>query len=402
MDSDGDHCPYAYPFSEATALEFDPIYARLLRSEPMPRVHPPHGDDPWLLVRYEDVQAALTDQRFSRAAAVVNDAPRPFEHRVDGGILDLDPPEHTRLRRLVARAFTVRRVETLRPRSREIANRLIDAMIEAGPPIDLVEAFAIPFPGEMICELLGVPFEDRSRYRRWSDAFMSTTGMTAEQRMAEVGEMAGHLAGLIAERRRENSDDLLGALVAASEQDESLTDAELTGLAVTLFTAGYESTANELANFVYLLVTEHGGLRPLHERPDLVPGAVEELLRFVPLSVNEIMLPRYALTDVELSAGTVRAGEPVLASMNAANRDPAVYDDPDRLDLERTLGKPHLTFGHGVHHCIGAPLARLDLQEGLSVLAARLPELKLAVEPGDVVWKSGNALRGPVELPVAW
>ncbi|HTU75650.1 MAG TPA: cytochrome P450 [Trebonia sp.] len=400
--SDAGPAPREYPFSDPRALELDPIYARLLRDDPMPRVHLPYGDDAWLLTTYDDVQAGLADGRFSRAATLTHDLPRLHAHRVDCGILDLDPPEHTRLRRLVARAFTPRRVETLRERAQREADELIDAMLAAGPPADLVEHFAVPLPGVMICELLGVPFADRENFYRWGTAFMSTTALTAQQRETALGELAAYLGRLVELRRLTPTGDLLNALVVARDEHESLSEAEVIGMAITLFTAGYESTASQIANFAYTLLTEPGQLQVLREQPDLVPGAVEELLRYVPLSANEAELPRYATQDVELSAGTVRKDEPVLVGMYAANRDPRVYEDPDRLDVTRVLARPHLAFGHGVHHCIGAPLARMDLQVAMGTLLARLPGLRLAVEPEQLAWKSGLAMRGPITLPVAW
>ena len=401
MDSDQQE-PRSYPFSDPRALELDPIYAHLLRDDPMTRVHLPHGDDAWLLTKYDDVQAGHTDARFSRAATLTHDVPRLYEHRVDAGILDLDPPEHTRLRRLVARAFTARRVETLRPRAQQEADALIDAMLAAGSPADLVEHYAVPLPGVMICELLGVPFADRGNFYGWGNAFMSTTGLTLREREAALGELAGYLAGLVAERRETPAEDLLTALVVARDEHESLSEAEAIGMAITLFAAGYESTASQIANFTYTLLTHPDELRTLRERPELIPGAVEELLRFVPLSANEAALPRYATEDVELSVGTVRKDEPVLLAAYAANRDPDVYEDPDRLDVTRDLARPHLAFGHGVHHCIGAPLARMDLQVAMGALIDRLPGLRLAVEPDEVAWKAGLAVRGPVTLPIAW
>ena len=293
-------------------------------------------------------------------------------------------------------------METLRPRAQQSADELVDAMLAAGPPSDLVEHFAVPLPGVMICELLGVPFADRQNFYRWGNAFFSTTAMTAEEREASIGELGAYLAGLVGRRRREPEDDLPSALVIARDEHDSLSETEVIGLAITLFTAGYESTASQIADFAFTLLTNPDQLQLVRDRPDLVPGAVEELLRYIPLSANEAMLPRYATQDVELSAGKVCAHEAVLVGMNAANRDPDVYEDPDRLDVTRALGRPHLAFGHGVHHCIGAPLARMDLQVAMSTLIGRLPGLKLAVDPDRVAWKSGLAVRGPVALPIAW
>jgi cytochrome P450 len=256
--------------------------------------------------------------------------------------------------------------------------------------VDLVESFAVPLPGLMICELVGVPYADREEFRDWVGAFMSTTALTGEERAAKLGRLAAYLANLAAQRRETPTDDLLGALVIAQDEQDRLTEDEVIQLTLLLLAAGYESTASQIANFTYALLTHPDQLALLRERPDLMPGAVEEL-----------MLPRYALEDVELSTGIVAAGEPVLLAKHTANRDPRVYDDPDRLDIARE-SKNHLGFGLGVHHCLGAQLARMDLQVALSALFDRYPGLRLAVPEDQLEWKPGMAVRGPVALPVSW
>lgn len=312
-----------------------------------------------------------------------------------------DPPDHTRLRRLVAKAFTARRVEQLRGRAEQITGDLLDEMVKAGPPADLAQALAVPLPGLMVCELIGVPYADRDQFRDWVGAFMSVTALTVEQRGAHIGRLAGYLATLAAQRRQTPTDDLLGALVIASDEGDRLTEDEVIQLTVVILAAGYESTASQIVNFTYALLTHPDQLALLRSRPDLMPGAVEELMRWVPLLAVADVLPRYALADVELSGGTVRAGEPVLLAKHAANRDPRRYDDPDRLDITRDA-QGELGFGHGAHHCLGAPLARLDIQTALTALLQRFPDLRLAVPESDLQWKSGMAVRGPVALPIAW
>jgi cytochrome P450 len=391
----------SYPFGPVVGLEIDPMYFWLQDHEPLARVKLPYGEEGWLLTRYDDNRIAMGDARFSLAEAVKQDVPRLLPMRQGSILTDLDPPEHTRLRRLVAKAFTARRVEDLRTRAQEIASQLIDAMVDAGPPVDVEKALSIPLPGLMICELVGVPYDDRDEFRMWVSAFMSVAALTGEQRMAMMGQLAGYVGQLAAQRRAAPTDDLFGALVLASDEGDRLSEDELIQLTLLILAAGYESTASQITNFTYALLTHPDQLALLRERPELMPGAVEELMRWTPLLGTADVLPRYALEDVELSGGTVPAGDPVLLAKHAANRDRRMYPDPDRLDITRDA-KGQLGFGHGAHHCLGAPLARMDLQIALTTLFDRFPDLRLAVPEDQVEWKSGLAVRGPVTLPVTW
>lgn len=391
----------SYPFGSVSGLEIDPMYGWLRDNEPLARVKLPYGEEGWLLTRYDDVRIALGDARFSLAEAVVRDTPRMGPQRMGAILTDLDPPEHTRLRRLLAHAFTVRRVEGLRANAARLAGELLDEMEKAGPPADLVTAFAVPLPGLMICELLGVPYDDRNHFQELAAAFMSITALTDEEKMARLGELAGYLAGLADKRRERQEDDLISALVVAQEEGDRLTADELVQLTVLLLGAGYDSTASQIVNSVYALLTFPDQLELLRSRPELMPGAVEELLRWIPPQEVADILPRYALQDVELSGGTVRAGEPVLLAKHAANRDPRKFPDPDRLNVTRDA-KGQLSFGYGPHHCIGAQLARMDIQVALTALLARLPALRLAVPADEVEWRTGMALRGPIALPISW
>ncbi|GLZ12044.1 cytochrome P450 [Actinomadura sp. NBRC 104425] len=391
----------AFPFSESERLDMDPLFAELRRDRPVSRVRLPYGEPAWLATRYEDVKFVLSDPRFSRAAAVSRDEPRSRGYRgPSGSIMSLDPPEHSRLRRLVTKAFTVRRVERLRPRAEQIAGELVDRMIAKGAPAELVEDFALPLPITVICELLGVPVEDRVRFRVWSDAFLSTTRFTPEQVAEHVARLREYMAGLIAERRREPRDDLLGALVVARDQEDRLSEDEMLALAEGILVAGHETTASQIPNFVYVLLTHPEQLALLRADLGLVPRAVEELMRYVPLGLAGGGA-RYALEDVELGGVTVRAGEPVVVALPSANRDEAVYSDPDRLDLRRQEA-PHVGFGHGPHHCLGAPLARMELQVALRTLLERLPGLRFAGSEQDIVWKAGMATRAPERFPITW
>jgi cytochrome P450 len=387
-----------YPFGPVDGLEIDPTYGKLRDTEPLARVKLPHGEEGWLLTRYDDVRLALGDPRFSLAQAAVRDTPRMGPLRIGAILTDLDPPDHTRLRRLLAHAFTVRRVEQLRANAERLAGELLDDVEKSGPPVDLVTAYAVPLPGLMVCDLLGVPYDDRDHFQDLVSAFMSMTALTQDEKMARLGELAVYLAGLADQRRAHQEDDLISALVVAQEEGDRLTAEELVQLTVLLLGAGYDSTAAHIANSVYTLLRFPDQADLLRSRPELMPGAVEELLRWIPAQEISDILPRYALEDVELSGGTVLAGEPVLLAKHAANRDPRQYPDPDRFDVTRNA-KGHLTFGHGPHHCIGAQLARMDVQVALTAILERFPGLRLAEE---VRWRKGMSMRGPLALQVAW
>ncbi|MBM0257139.1 cytochrome P450 [Micromonospora sp. 4G55] len=361
----------------------------------------PFGEPAWLATRHADVRTVLGDPRFSRAASVGRDEPRNSPRQTDTGILQMDPPEHTRLRRLVAKAFTARRVEELRPRTRAVAEELVGAMVAAGPPADLVAHLATPLPIRVICDLLGVPVTDQDRFHTWSEAIVSTTSLPPEVAESYVEQLLGYMAGLIAQRRTAPTDDLIGAMVRArDEHADRLSEEEVVRLAAGLLAAGHETTVTQIPNMVYVLLTEPDGWERLRADPALVPTAVEELMRFIPLGATAAF-PRYALEDVELGGELVRAGEPVVVSIHSANRDERVFADPDRLDLGREVN-PHVGFGHGVHHCVGAQLARMELQVVLETLLRRTPGLRLAVPESELTWKSGLLVRGLTAMPVSW
>ncbi|WP_225727902.1 MULTISPECIES: cytochrome P450 [unclassified Nocardia] len=391
-----------YPFGEPFRLDMHPQYAKLRSDEPVSRVRLPYGGDGWLVTRYEDVKQVLADPRFSRAITVDReDIPRTTpEPARAGSLLSMDPPEHTRLRKLVAKAFTGRRVELLRPRAQQIVDERLDEIERCGPPADLVRQLALPLPVTVICEMLGIPPEEQHRFRDFSDAVLSTTAYTREQINDARDALEAYLAEVVAQRREHPTDDLMSALVAARDNEDRLSEEELVSLGVTLLVAGHETTANQIANFTYLLLSEREQWELLRGRPDLVPEAVEELLRYVQLGSGG-GFARVATEDIELSGVTVRAGEAVFVNTQSANRDERVFEASERLDLTRKIN-PHLAFGHGVHHCLGAQLARLELQVAIGTLLRRFPELRIAVPIDEVPWKKGLLVRGPVALPVSW
>jgi nocardicin N-oxygenase len=389
---------HRFPMAEPVGFTYPPCYREIQEKEPLARVRMPYGMEARLVTRHADVKTVLSDPRFSRAATVGADVPRPTPVLLhDTSILSLDPPEHSRLRKLVAQAFTMRSVEAMRPRVEKAVAALLDAVEEQGPPADLVTALARPLPLTVICDMLGVP-DDRSDIFRGL-AHTMFTGTEQSEVESAVGEMVALVAALVAERRRDPSDDLLGRLVLARDHDDRLGEEELVSLALALLVGGFENTAHEIANFAALVLRSPDHLAQLRAAPDLVPSAVEEMLRIAPLSVTGGFV-RIAVDDVPLSTGTIRKGEAVVIDTQAANLDPAVFDDPAEMDFHRSPN-PHLIFGHGAHRCIGAELARVELQVALGALLRRFPRLALAIPPQDIAF-AGGVLRGPACLPVTW
>jgi cytochrome P450 len=318
----------------------------------------------------------------------------------DTSILTMDPPEHGRLRKLVAKAFTVRRVEALRPRIARIIDDLTDKMLANGSPADLAAAVNWPLPITVICELLGVPVEDQALFRDWTDRMLAITGDGVDSE-ASREHLQHYLAELIAAHRAEPQDDLLNELITARDVDDRLTEAELVDFAVTLLLAGHETTANQTGSFVYLLLANRSLWDSLVADPSLVPPAVEELLRYVPLA-GGASFPRIAKEDLVLPSGhPIAAGDAVMPDTASANRDELVYEHADQIDFHRPENQ-HVAFGHGAHHCLGAPLARMELQMAVTSLVKRIPTLRLAVPADEVQWKTDRLLRGVRSLPVAW
>ncbi|MGP4111461.1 cytochrome P450 [Streptomyces sp. 4N509B] len=392
-------CPY--PFREPTALALEPEYAHLREHEPLSRISLPHGGDAWLALRHEDVRTVLSDPRFSRAALLTRDVPRISPRRLtDPTLHTVDPPEHNRLRRLVSAAFSPRQVERLTGYAQRVTDGLLDAVEEQGPPADLVAGLALPLPVAVICEMLGVPVADRDRFTGWIDVALATTAFSSEEIHAAFTRLKDYLAELVAARRREPSDDLLGALVQARDTEGRLSEDELVVLGVTLLYAGLETTSNHIGNFAYVLLTRPDALAALRADPDLLDGAVEELLRYTPI-VTSAGFTRIALEDVPLGGVVVRAGDAVMVQIDAANRDERVFDRPDELDLTRRPN-PHLAFGFGPHYCVAAQLAKAELRVAVGSLLRRFPRLRLAAREEELSWRSGRMVRGLDRLPVAW
>ncbi|MEW2220384.1 cytochrome P450 [Streptomyces sp. NPDC006990] len=398
--------PYPPPRRSATEVPED--YALLRAEEPVAAVTLPSGDPGHLVSRYDDVRALLADPRCSRAATVAPEAPKltavPFDA---GGLFTMDPPEHTRLRGLVARAFTPRRVERMRPRLEELAGELADAMAAGngagGGPADLNAAFALPFPMAVICELLGVPFADRERFRTWSDAVLSLTAHPPEEMLRHKQALLAYLADLVADKRRAPGTDLLSALVGVRDEEGRPDERELLVLAMTLLVAGHETTAGVLGTSVLTLLRQPERLGLVPDGEEARAALVEELLRLNPVGDGGPL--RVTTEPVEVAGRVLPPNSAVIASVCSANRDGSRYTDPDRFDPDRTQDPaqpPHLAFGHGPHYCLGAPLARAELAVALRVLAGRFPALRLAVPVEAVTMHRGLLVNRLTELPVRW
>ncbi|MGW0560026.1 cytochrome P450 [Streptomyces sp. NPDC003016] len=392
-----------YPFHRPSAVEVPPVYEELRARCPVARVKLPSGDEGYVVSRYDDVRTVLSDARFSRAATTAPGAPQLTRTPpLSGGLFTMDPPEHTRLRRLVSREFTARRVQNMRPRIQELTDGLLDSMEKREGPVDLNTELAFPLPVMVICELLGVPFEDRGRFRAWSDAFVSLTSHTPEETAHQRKSMIEYLAALVQRKREEPTDDLMGALVLAHDDEGRLTEHELITMGITLLVAGHETTVSMIGTCVLTLLRHPEQLAALRANPDLIEHAVEELLRINPIGDGGPL--RVTLEDVELGGTPIPQGSAVLAAVCSANQDPERFPEgaADAFDLERPSATQHVAFGHGPHFCLGAALARAELQIVISSLLRRFPGLRLAEDVSGLRMTSGMMVHGLTRLPVTW
>lgn len=382
-----------------------PIYRRYREQSPVQRSQV----GIWTFTRYRDILTILRDERFSadhRNATVVNEffaqetGPDPIREVAGKILLFTDPPDHTRMRTLVNKAFTPRAIEGLRSHISELVDGFLDGVADRGE-MDVIADFAYPLPAYVICELMGVPVEDRDRFRGWSGEIAPIidpiTPPDVLQRAMEVAQQFGvYFAELVTERRARPQDDLLSALIAAEEQQDRLSEEELLGLCVLLFIAGHETTQNLIGNGLLALLRNRDQLEKLRDDPSLVRNAIEEMLRYdSPVQLTA----RPALEDVEIDGHTIRKGEEAVVILGAGNRDPDVFDDPERLDITRDKIQP-VSFGAGFHFCLGAPLARLEGEIAFTKLLARFPSIDLATD--EPAWRNTLTLRGLASLPVTF
>ncbi len=398
------------------AAELPPVHMRRDAFDPTPelgairadmgvqKVVNAFGMPIYLVARHDDAKAMLSDhEHFSNGRPpgfVVPGAPVTSEEEQAraraGNLLGLDPPEHQRLRRMLTPAFNFRRTKQLEPRITAIVDEHLDAMDAAGAPADLVENFALPIPSLVICELLGVPYEDRTDFQHRSGRQLDLS-LPIPERLALARESRDYMQSLVDRARSHPGDDVLGSLV--HEHGADVTDEQLVGMAGLLLLAGHETTSNMLGLGTLALLRHPDQLAAVRDDPDAVAPAVEELLRW--LSIVQTSIPRITTADVEIAGVSIPAGQLVFASLPAGNRDPEFIDAPDVLDIRR--GTPgHLAFGHGVHHCLGAPLARMEMRIAWPALFRRFPRLALAEDFADVEFRAFHFIYGLRSLQVSW
>jgi cytochrome P450 PksS len=398
-----------YPvFAAATRANPQAVYNKMRDTDPIyPGVGPVTGNRIWFLTRYDDVSEVLKDQRFIKdfrknlkpehAQRYLPEEDDPTWQAINRHLLNLDAPDHTRLRSLVHKAFTPRRVRDLQPRIEAIAAELLDDM-ESQSEADLIDSFAFPLPITVIAEMLGVHQERRDDFRRWTNALLF--GMDEEAGRIAVMEFMQYVNELIAVRRNDDKGDILSALVRVEEEGDTLDHMELLSMVFLLLVAGHETTVNLIGNGTLALLQHPEQFRLLRENLDeLLPSAVEEMLRYN--GPVETPTTRWASEDITISGVTIPEGEIVLPSLLAANRDPAIFENPNTFDITRDPN-PHIAFGAGVHFCLGAPLARMEATIAFKHLIERLPNLRLNTPVEMLQWNSSLLIHGMKKLPVAW
>jgi cytochrome P450 len=393
-------CPFPFARDPHRPLDLPPEYARLRSDRPVQKVTTPAGDTAWLVSRYADVRALLADtERFS--AEVMNPGYPRYLFPVDpqpGAFVTVDPPDHTRYRRMIMSMFTKKKAEEVRPSAQKLVDERIDAILKMPQPVDLVTHFARPIPLTVVCELLGVPYKDRLAFGRWINTLVETTSSQAH-RNAAAGALFGYLTKLVAQKEKEPTDDVLGRLVSNQMAAGELKREEAVVIGMMLLSAGYDTTASSIALSILTLLEHPEQLAKLRENPDLIVGAVEELLRHQ--NVMQCGVGRVAKVDLEIAGQPIRAGEGIIALLSSADRDETVYADADTLDITRKDSTP-LAFGHGIHSCIAKFLSRVELQVALLTLITRIPTLALAKPADELRFRDGAIVYSLRELPVVW
>ncbi|MDA3625650.1 cytochrome P450 [Saccharopolyspora sp. WRP15-2] len=392
------NAPIQLPFDQQHPLEFPPQVRALQTQGAVHEVRTEAGDRAWLVTSYALVRRLLADERLGRSHPAPERAARVGESALFGGPqgdFETEQADHARMRELLQPHFSPKRMRELRSRVEALADELLDGLAEKGPPADLHDALALPLPILVICELLGVPYEDRDLFRAWTQAAADVTDRARSER--GLADLFDYGRQLVARKRRDPGDDVISRLCAA----DGMGDDEVAMLSMALLFAGHETTVVQIGMGALLLLTNRAQWRALLAEPGLVPGAVEEILRMPVGGGGGGGIPRYARTEFDIDGVTVHAGDLVLLHPGAANRDRAVFADPDSFDIAR---KPfgHLSFGHGPRYCVGAPLARIELHAVFSRLLARFPAMRLAVPLDQLELRRGSLAGGLVELPVTW
>ncbi len=398
-----------YPVVRRDDLTIDDFYRDLQAKGPV-RVQLPYGEPCWLATSYEDVRTVYSDRRFGRELGAGRDTPRmrPMRFSDDPSIIaNMDPPRHTRLRRLTLTAFSASQIRKLRGWVEEIVDELLSELEAFGPGADYVELVAWKLPLRLLTGILGVKESDIPLFRGWVDTLMAVDQEQDQEQQEGKSEALGHLleyiGALIAERRVHPTDDLLSIMVNARDNEDQLNEAELISLSLSLFLAGFETTAAQLGSTLYVLLSERRLWLELLDAPALLPAAIEELWRWIPSFRFGMPNVGWAKEDVELSGGVViRAGDPVLPEHQVANRDERVFPRGWEIDFHRSEPWPHLSLAVGAHRCLGMHLAALEVDVTLEALLRRFPKLELAAPADEVMWSSSTFLRSPVAVPVRW
>jgi cytochrome P450 len=393
-----------YPIVEHDDLSMDPAYRELQHAGPF-KAQLPFGEPIWIATRYEDVKTVYGDRRFGKAMGYGRDTPRlhGMSHGSDASRLDnMDPPDHTRVRRLASVAFTPAQIRAMTPWIEGMTAELLDDVAARGPGADFMSLFAWKLPLQVIAGLLGVANESIPTFKAWIDQ-MTGVDSALELRMEAYESMRQYVRGLIAERRETSTDDLLCRLVEARDNDDRLSEDELVNLSMTLFLGGFETTAAQLGSSVWTLMAHRDLWQALLDDPDVMPAALEELWRWIPSFRHGQPMIRWANEDVELSGGVViPRGEAVLPEHQVANRDEAVFPRGAELDFHRKRPELHLSLSWGPHRCMGAHLANLEVEVTLQTLLERFPTLDLTVAPEEIKWSRQTFLRSAAELPLTW
>ena len=394
-----------YPMFEAEGIDVDARY-RDIQKQGLMRIKLPHGDLCWLATRYADVRMVFYDhRRFSRALGLTKDAPGMFPSgriKDPSLLLNMDPPEHTRIRTLASAAFSPKRIQEFEGWIQGFVDELLDQMVAAGSPADFISIFSLNLPLRVLVKILGIPEAEAGKFRSYVD-ISSSLASDETARSEAAGHTFAFIRRLIAERRDQTKDDLLSELVSARDQNDRLTEPELVNLAMALWHGGFKTTVWQLSTTAYTLMTHPQHWQELLEKPALLPAALNELWRWIPSFKYGVPFVRWAKEDVEFSDGTVvRAGEAVLPEFAVANRDESVYPNAWQLDFHRENPQPHLSFTVGPHLCLGQHLARMQVRLTVETLLRRFPKLALAIPASEVVFEKTSFMRSVQSLPLKW
>lgn len=397
-----DKCPISFPIYgiDYHELEIDPLLKELVRLKKILWIRPPFGDNAWLITSHEDVKNVLRDTRFSRQLCPFHDESRLTPNPLFTSILGLDGEDHRRLRDLIDLELNARKTKYLRDKLTKLANEIIDYMLTCKQPFDLVEGFVMPFAGHTICEMLGVPYEDRTMFRKWLDSFSSTTHLSPDEAMKNMKALFAYMEELIQSKRigKINQEkDVISGLILSNEEGK-LTDEELSELISVLLIAGHDTIAAQLMCSLYVILSNSEISTEIKNNLDLPVSAVKELLRYVPVDAF-VTFARYAKEDVYINDTLIKKGDAILPSLISTSYDESVFPFPEIINLKRHKN-PHLMFGAGIHKCPGSAITMVELEVGLSTIFRRLPNLRLAIAPDKVKFRGGMQIRSIYNLPV--